>query len=140
MSYQGQSGFQPVVYWLILGSEFVLVSLGWVELRSRWRSEERRGSALVAMSLMTALILLSLYERYAPTVLPQHGGSHFVSMLRVIVGLSRLLGWLLSFAALSAAVLWRRSSKHLASGLALGAGLWIFLWWTVAIVSAVLAD
>jgi hypothetical protein len=140
MSQQGWNNLRSVAYWLVLGSQAAIVLLAWQLLRHRWVSEQRRRSALLAMSLLTTLILFSLYGRYAPKVLPQQTTSDFVIILKIVSGLSDAIGWLLSAFAIAAVVVWRRSSKHLASGFALGAGVWMCLWWTMALVSAVLAD
>jgi hypothetical protein len=47
--------------------------------------------------------------------------------------------WVLSVAALIAAIVWRRSSKHLASGLALGIGIWISLFSTITLAKWILS-
>lgn len=140
MSYQSWNSLETAQYWLFLGSDFALVSWAWEQLRLRWNSERRRRSALVAMTLLTFLILFSLYDHYALRTLPKETASHFVTMLKIVAGLAELLGCWLSAAALVAAVVWRRSSKNLASGLALGAAIWTCLWWAVAMVASVLND
>jgi hypothetical protein len=140
MLYQAWNSLESAQYWLFLGSDFALVSLAWGQLRLRWNSEQRRRSAVLAMTLLTSLILFSLYDHYALRALPQQTASHFVIVLKIVAGLANLLGCMLSAAAVIAAVVWRRSSKHLASGLALGAGIWTCVWWTLALVSSVLND
>jgi hypothetical protein len=83
MSFQSWNGLESAQYWLFLGSDFALVSLAWQQLRLRWKSEPRRRTALAAMSLLTALVLFSLYGHYASTALPQHTTSHFVIALKI---------------------------------------------------------
>lgn len=140
MLYQGWNNLETAQYWLFLGSDFALIALAWQQLRKQWKSEQSRRSALAAMSLLTALILFSFYVHYAPSVFPRKTTNHFMIMLKIVAGLGDEIGSLLSVGALVTSIIWRRSSKHLASGLALGAGIWMCLWWTMAAMSSILND
>jgi hypothetical protein len=90
---------------------------------------------MAAMSLLTAAILFSFYERYSLDAMAHKTADQFGIMLKT-QGRYDAWGWLLSVAALISAIVWLRSSKHLASGLALGLGIWMCLAFTLVLVSS----
>jgi hypothetical protein len=92
------------------------------------------------MLLLTAIALFPLYDRYALEIMPRHTASHFVIGLKIVAGLSKIVGWLLSASALIAAIVWRRSAKHRGAGLAFAAGVWAFTIWTLTLWLSVMAD
>ncbi len=120
---------------LIGGLEITTALVTWWRLRLRWGSEKGRPSALVAMSLLTLTLLFQEYGRYVLGAMPTHTADQFGAMLKV-QGRYDARAWLLSVVALVACIIWRRSSKHLASGLALGLGIWMCLTFTLSLASS----
>jgi hypothetical protein len=87
------------------------------------------------MLLLTAAVFFSFYQRYALEMMPHQTADQFGIMLKT-QGYYDAWGWLLSVAALISAIVWLRSSKHLASGLALGLGIWMCLTFTLVLLSS----
>jgi len=120
---------------LIGGVEITTALVTWWRLRLRWGSEKGRPSAMVAMSLLTFSLLFQGYGRYVLGAMPTHTADQFGAMLKV-QGRYDARAWLLSVAALVACIIWRRSSKHFASGLALGLGIFMCLIFTLSLASS----
>lgn len=119
-------GRLSVAAWVICVLEVTVTLAVWWRLHIRWSSEQSRVAALVSMSLLTATVLSPLWVDYALGSVPHQTPDQFQTMIRMQ---SHYDAWevLFSVIALVFVVVWRRSSKHLASGLALSLGIWMCL-------------
>jgi hypothetical protein len=83
---------------------------------------------------LTLAALFHVYILYALKAMPHKTAAQFEMVLHTAFRYNDE-AWLLSIAVLVSAIVWRRSSKYLATGLALGLGIWLLLMWTWIAIS-----
>jgi hypothetical protein len=117
-------GRVSVAEWTIRAIEITVLAVVCWQLYLRWGSEQSRIHATVAISLLAATVLSPLYIDYLLADAPHATPEQFQTLLKMNSRYD-FLAVLLSALALVSVIVWRRSSKHFASGLAFCLGAWM---------------
>jgi len=91
------------MHWVAYISISVLVLLALIHLISNRKTEKHKEKAWIALALLTALALLPVFSHYAMTI-SRNTTNPFMFGIKFIAALSAVFGWVLSIAALIAAI------------------------------------
>ena len=126
--------YGPVDMGILIAEIFCLLILALLSVQG-WQLESRKVYAVVSIFSLAVSVLFPIYGESRLAAVPRNLPDRFHVVLKLGTHYDNL-DVLLAIVAMVPVVLWRRSSKHLTSGLALGLAISIclFRFW-ISVVS-----